>query len=90
MHLGAPGVDVLSTVPASTYAGFSGTSMVAPHVSGAVALKAARLFLNGETSTFADAVKLKDAILKSARPTPSLAGKTITGGRLDIKKLMTV
>jgi subtilase family serine protease len=36
-NLSAPGVDILSSVPGG-YAGFSGTSMAAPHVSGAVAL----------------------------------------------------
>ena len=34
----APGVDVLSTLPNSSYGAFSGTSMASPHVTGVVAL----------------------------------------------------
>src|SRR5262249_44565378 len=42
VHLGAPGAQVLSTTPFSTYQSFSGTSMATPHVTGvAEMLKAA-------------------------------------------------
>jgi subtilisin family serine protease len=34
VHLGAPGVKVLSTTPGGTYTSFSGISMATPHVSG--------------------------------------------------------
>ena len=37
-NVGAPGVNVRSSIPGNSYANFNGTSMAAPHVSGAVAL----------------------------------------------------
>ena len=70
-----------STVPgrkgASDYASYSGTSMATPHVTGAAALYASTHF--GAT-----AAQIKTAILAAATPTPSLAGKTVTGGRLNV------
>ena len=38
VDVGAPGLDVLSTVPGNDYAVFSGTSMAAPHTTGLVGL----------------------------------------------------
>ena len=38
VDLGAPGVEILSTIPGNEYASSSGTSMATPHVSGAAAL----------------------------------------------------
>ncbi|WP_141784535.1 cell wall-binding repeat-containing protein [Ornithinicoccus hortensis] len=37
-NISAPGVNVRSSVPGDGYANFNGTSMAAPHVSGAIAL----------------------------------------------------
>jgi subtilisin family serine protease len=75
VDIGAPGVSIYSTVPSSAYASYSGTSMATPHVTGALALMAARNSARG--------VALKNLLLSKAIPTPSLAGKTLTGARLN-------
>ncbi|MFL6278892.1 MAG: FG-GAP-like repeat-containing protein, partial [Vicinamibacterales bacterium] len=76
VHLGAPGVSVLSTTPGNTYSFFSGTSMATPHVAGVAALILAKT--PGLTTA-----EVKQTILESTDPIPSLAGRTITGGRLN-------
>jgi subtilisin family serine protease len=54
----------------------SGTSMAAPHVAGTVALMISRT----PTLTAAD---IRSRLLSTAVPIPALAGKCVTGGRLD-------
>jgi subtilisin family serine protease len=76
VHVGAPGVDILSTTLSGTYGFSSGTSMAAPHVSGAGALVLSRCDLDTPT--------LKLAILATSEPVAGLAAYTITGGRLDV------
>lgn len=88
VDIGAPGSGIWSTVPVTSgrgkkatvgsgYASYNGTSMATPHVSGAAALYAS-------INPNATAAQIKAAILGSATPTPSLAGKTVTGGRLNV------
>jgi subtilisin family serine protease len=81
VDLGAPGSGIYSTLPGrnntSTYGSYSGTSMATPHVTGAAALYAAGH--PGES-----AAQIKQAILGSAVSTPALAGKCVTGGRLNV------
>lgn len=84
VDIGAPGSGIWSTVPKSSkgkvvaaYASYNGTSMATPHVTGAAALYAS-------LNPGATAAQIKSAIMSSATPTASLAGKTVTGGRLNV------
>jgi subtilisin family serine protease/DNA-binding beta-propeller fold protein YncE len=79
--LGAPGVSVLSTLPGGKYGRLSGTSMSAPIVSGALAL-----LLSAEPDL--DLGALRARLVAAAKPVPALQGKTITGGRLDVFRLL--
>ena len=76
VDLGAPGVGIYSTIPGNSYATFSGTSMATPHVAGTVALiKAQHPTLTSDG--------IKERLLRSVDPVPSLDGITVTGGRLN-------
>lgn len=77
VDLGAPGVDILSTTPNNGYGWSSGTSMAAPHVTGAVALLKAY-------NPSLTAAQIKDAILTTGDPVADLQGLTVTGRRLNL------
>jgi subtilisin family serine protease len=76
VDIGAPGVAIYSTTPGNRYASYNGTSMAAPHVAGVVGLLAA-------ANPAATVAGIRSAILDSAVPISSLAGRSVTGGRLN-------
>ena len=77
VHLGAPGVNIYSSLPYNTYGSYNGTSMATPHVTGAAALYKAN-------NSGATAANIKAAILNSVTKISSLTGKCTTGGRLNV------
>ena len=81
VDLAAPGVSILSTLPGNTYAYYSGTSMAAPFVSGALAL------IWGQHPTW-NYLQVIDDVLDNVDKVSSLTGKVLTGGVLDLGKAM--
>ncbi len=78
VDIAAPGVSILSCVSAGdqAYDYYDGTSMAAPHVTGAAAL----VWCVNPSMT---AAQVRSRLLSSARLLASLAGKVGTGGMLD-------
>ena len=81
VDIGAPGVNIYSNYPNDTYRNWQGTSMATPHVAGAAALlKSYRPWLTTKD--------LKKIILESGDDASELAGKTVTGKRLNLYKML--
>ncbi|MEE4356943.1 MAG: S8 family serine peptidase [Desulfococcaceae bacterium] len=76
VDLAAPGAAIYSTVPGNAYASYNGTSMATPHVSGVVSLI---------RSLYPDIspANIRQSIISTVDPIPSLMGLTFSGGRLN-------
>ncbi len=78
VDLGAPGLHVVSTTRNERYSNFSGTSMAAPYVTGALALVRT---LHPDWTYY----QLIDQVMGTTDALPALAGKT-AGGRLNLDR----
>ena len=81
VDLAAPGVNIASTYTGGSWAILDGTSMATPHVAGAAAL----LWSRAPGATVA---QVRDALLGSVVPRPSLLGRTVTGGVLNADRAL--
>jgi subtilisin family serine protease len=83
VDIAAPGAGILSTLKGGSWGTMSGTSMAAPHVAGAIALFSA-------ANPGYSAAQIRAELLSSGIQTASLAGKTVTGARLDVAEFVSV
>jgi thermitase len=72
----APGTAIFSTYPGPSYAYLNGTSMASPNTAGVAALTLS-------VRPGASALDVKSTIMASTEPKPDLAGKSVTGGRIN-------
>ena len=80
VDLFAPGTRVVVTTNTGGYAQANGTSFSSPIVAAAVALYRAAM-------PSATAAEIKEALLADVDPLPAFAGKSVTGGRLNLSRL---
>lgn len=76
VDLGAPGEQVLTLATGGGYQLIDGTSFASPYTAGVIGLMAS-------VNRFATKAELKAALFGAVDPVASLAGKVITGGRLN-------
>ncbi|HEX8476428.1 MAG TPA: S8 family serine peptidase [Pyrinomonadaceae bacterium] len=81
VHMGAPGLEILSTTPNGTYSVFDGSSMAAPHVAGAAALICA-------ANPVISVARMRSALLYSGDEVLNLLARTTTGRALNVAKAL--
>ncbi len=92
IDLAAPGTNIYSSRPGNIYGNKTGTSMSSPHVSGSIAL----MYAAADATTIEQykndpeliSLKFKQYLIASVDSLPSFAGKTVSGGRLNLHKAL--
>lgn len=92
IDLAAPGTGVVAPIDSTSYDVTSATSWAAPIVTGAVAL-----MHDGASQAFKDfyiidpqaaSQVIKSVLIESVDPIPSMAGLTVSGGRLNLRNAL--
>lgn len=90
IDLAAPGTNVMSTVPGNGSRNMTGTSMATPHVAGAIGFLmsvASNTFtVHSKENPAQAALELKKILLDNVDQLDAFKGKTVSGGRLNLKK----
>ncbi|RME48650.1 MAG: peptidase S8 [Deltaproteobacteria bacterium] len=82
VHVAAPGVGILSTVPDDRYQALDGTSMAAPHVSGVAALLLA-------ANSSLTPKRIREILIETSDPVSGLAGRVVANGRINVFRALT-
>ncbi|HET9532516.1 MAG TPA: S8 family peptidase [Blastocatellia bacterium] len=77
VNVGAPGVDITSTLPGGAYGALNGTSMATPHVAGA-----AVLILSQEPNLTPEQVR--ERMVSKGEPVLTLASKSVSSARMNV------
>ena len=92
IDIGAPGSDIFTTRSNDSYGAFGGTSGATPCVSGAIAwlhsLPSERFQQALSDDLTGTILTLKELILNTADPIEDLAGRSVSGGRLNLSSLL--
>ncbi|VAX35724.1 hypothetical protein MNBD_PLANCTO03-923 [hydrothermal vent metagenome] len=83
VDLAAPGEQVYTTLVGGVYGFVSGTSFASPIVAGAVGLLKAY-------KPNASAVEIRQALIDSSDILPSLQGRVVSGGRLNMERALEI
>jgi RHS repeat-associated protein len=83
VHVGAPGVDILTTRRGGGYVTVTGTSAAAPIVAGVAGLLKTQL-------SWVSAQSVRQSLIEGVRKAPALDGRVLSGGAVDIPGAITV